>query len=421
MSDLTEMMIEQAITDSEVETGRPLAWLVAQGSAIRPTKNIKWGRSPDWAGDEDAFVKQHSGTMSLAEMAATLGRSENAIKIHVTRKGFETPRKAAGYLSGNVIAAILGVDSHAPPCWIDVGLLKGERFPYPGRICRRVKIMTFMIWITRPTSWVYFDVRKIQNNHLRRLVELAQERWGDEWLTTRQAADLRGCSLDDVQNSIRHGRLPAYHAGSIDRKRAPGWSYWFVRRSDVGTFEIRNVSWRQMGHWTARADAFIIRSVAAGTAYEDMARMMKWPIKRIQYRVMLLQKKGLINGKKKPGKVSGRISGRDCRVCGKPTTLRGLTCGGDECLAEMQRRRGREQYRKAHLNVTPGRRGRKPNPEKAIKVKKVKTLVLCEICGERPATARGNICNSPECRAERIRRYGRAAYQRRKTKGAEHG
>ena len=245
-----------------------------------------------------------------------------------------------------------------------------------------------------------FKVELIKSEHLRRLVELAQGRWGDEWLSTRQAADLRGCGLDDIQQAIMHGRLNGYHVGSLDRKRTWSWAQWFVRRS--GREAATAVGLRKGARLSSGAPGrtrLIIRAYARGLAYEDLARMMRWPVKRIQYRVRLLKEQGLIEGRKPVGQVSHKPpSGRVCKVCGKPGKGHGQPCGSEECLKEMRRRNGRAQYAKAHPDFRPGFRKPRVYVKKVKPEKPPRPVLLCEICGE-PAEGRSTICSSPECRA----------------------
>jgi len=419
-----EQLIDAFITQAQIANGAPAVWMEAQGRTMRGVAGPSAAREKPqiarWTKPEEAFILQNRSSLSLEEIGARLGRSANAIKVHGYRIQAATPRHAPGYVSGNQIAKLLGVDSHCPPAWMERGLLEGEVIPYnQSRVWRRTTWATFLLFLIRPSSWVYFKVERIRNDQLRRLVELAQQKWGDQWLSTRQAADLRGCDPDAIQGAILRGRLHGYQPGSLDRKRTWRWAHWFVKRSEV---ERLTLPWGcKDGHsirWSPRADAFIMRAYRENIAYEDMARMMKWTVKRIAYRVTLLLRQGLIDKKKTRGQVSGRISERICSVCGnKPTTVRGQTCGSTECLHELHRQASKLQYQKTHPNYGMpsgirkpyAKRVKPPRPEKLPK-----PIKMCEICGIRTAKPKGKFCSAPECKAERIRRYGRAAYQRKK-------
>jgi hypothetical protein len=417
-----EYLIDTFIIQAQIANGIPAAWLEKQGRGscgVMGRRRLKRMRMPRWTPEEDAYVLENRGRLALAEIGARLGRSANAVKVHGYRIQAATPRRTPGYVSGNQIAQILGVDSHNPPAWIERGILEGEVIPYnQSRVWRRTTWPAFLRFLVRPTSWVYFKVEKIKNPRLRRLVELAQAKWGDRWMTTRQAADLRGCELEAIQTAILHGLLHGYHAGSTDRLRVWAWAQWFVLRSEV---ERLTLPWGcDKGHiiqWSPRADAFIVRACRERIAYEDMSRMMHWPVRRIQYRVLLLRQQGLIMEKKGHCQVTGRKSTRMCSICGvRRTTLRGQTCGYDECLKEFHRRLSKLQYQKTHPNYKSGIRAPRAPSAKIKPPKAPKPVRLCELCQVLPANQKGKFCSSPDCRAERIRGYARAAYQRKKAR-----
>ncbi|MBE3038015.1 MAG: hypothetical protein IMZ62_04285 [Chloroflexi bacterium] len=421
MADI-EDLIDTFVTEAQVANGMPVAWLETQGRHARGVTGRlvrERIRMPRWTTEEDAYVFENRGCLALAEIGARLGRSANAVKVRGYRIQAATPRRTPGYVSGNQIAQILGVDSHIPPAWIERGILEGEVIPYnQSRVWRRTTWPAFLRFLIRPSSWVYFKVEKIKNPRLRRLVELAQAKWGDRWLTTRQAADLRGCELDAIQTAILHGRLHGYQAGSIDRLRVWAWAHWFVLRSEV---ERLTLPWGcdkgRTIQWSPRADTFIIRACKEKISYEDMARMMKWPRKRVEYREKLLRRKGLVDPVKPKGKVSGRKSERMCSICAvRRTTGRGQTCGSDECLHELHRRMGKLFYAKTHPNYKSGIRTPRAPSAKIKPPKPPKPVQLCELCQIRPANQKGKFCSSPDCRAERNRRYQRAAYRRKKAK-----
>ncbi len=281
-------LLDLIISDVEASAeGRPAVWMAKNGAAmIRPTiKHEK--KRVRWTPEEDRFLIENSATMSLNEIAEALGRSRYG--VHIRRKKLDAvaPRHAPGYLSCNQIAKILGVDSHKPPTWVDLGILEGEAFPYDfGPLKRRVKINTFKRWLIRPESWVYFKADRIRVGHLRRLVQLAQARWGDEWWNTNQAAAYHGVSNKDILRQVKLGKISGVRAIGIDRVRNPGWAYWFVRRSEVEKLVLYfgKGKGRELVAWSPRADDFILRARAEGKMFKEIARMMKWSQRRVEYR-----------------------------------------------------------------------------------------------------------------------------------------
>lgn len=288
MIDDIDQFLDLVISDVEASVeSRPVEWMIKNGCRpLRPTIQSKKKRVR-WTPEEDRYLLENSATMSLGEIANALGRSRYG--VHIRRKKIDAiaPRHAPGYLSCNQIAKILGVDSHKPPTWVDLGILQGEPIPYDfGPLKRRVKITVFKRWLIRPESWPYFKAERIRVRHLRRLVELAQARWGDEWWSTNQAAEYHGVTNKDILRQVKLGKLRGLHAIGLDRVRNPGWGYWFVRRSEVEKLQLffGKGQGRELINWSARADEFIIRARAEGRTHEEIARMMKWPKKRVEYR-----------------------------------------------------------------------------------------------------------------------------------------
>jgi hypothetical protein len=232
-------------------------------------------------------------------------------------------RRAPGYISCNKIAKILGVDSHKPPTWVDLGILKGEPIPYDyGTLKRRVKIEDFKRWLIKPTSWVYFDVKRIRIKSFRRLVELAQQRWGDEWWTTRQAADYLGTTTNLVLQQIKRGRINGFQAIGLDRIRNPRWAFWFVRRSEILKYRMPNRS--DSNNFTPSADEFMLKArIEWGLSPAVIAKMMKRDKRSVENRIRFLCRQRGIVVKKLTGKTERAEKKHTCKVCGAVFKSRG--------------------------------------------------------------------------------------------------
>jgi hypothetical protein len=103
-----------------------------------------------------------------------------------------------------------------------------------GDVTWMINEVSLRRWVVSPISWVYFDPSRIVDKGLARLVELAQARWGDEWLSTRQVADMKGTDTKVVLMAIKRGQLPGVHIQEKDgRHEGAAWAFWAVRRSDA--------------------------------------------------------------------------------------------------------------------------------------------------------------------------------------------
>lgn len=289
-------MIDRAVCDAQVIFGEGKD---SDNARSMPSKKTRRSHFRPWTAEEDDFYHRNAGKLSYDEISAALGRSRNAIKVRFTRMGLPAATKALGWMTAQKVSELLSIDPHKTVAWIRKGILPGEQMFFTARPIHRIAIVTLKRWLVRPESWIYFDAGKIKNPALRSLVRRAQERWGDEWWTTCQAADYLGVDQKDVLRQIQIGRIcgiQAVHKGGRDQA---GWSFWYVRRSEAVQLKIpigkggnkRNYP------WPAGADSFLIRARAQGLEWGVIARMMKWPQKRCEYRYNLLRKEGKAGNK----------------------------------------------------------------------------------------------------------------------------
>lgn len=243
-------------------------------------------RARRWTPDEDAFLREALGRLSTEEICAALSRSDKAIKIRWTRKGYPAPSKQPDEMTGNQIADALGVDVHAVMALIDRGILPGRKLPGSTRNIRVVKTITFYRWVVNPKNWPYFlqcvyeDARvggsarvalrgtaRIGDLHLRRLVERQKARWPDRWLSTGEVAEMLHCSVGAVHGRCRSGRIP----GAVQ------WQNWYVRRSVAETIRILPKGYGAALNWSDLGDQFLVLATAVGLKQASIGRLMGAP------------------------------------------------------------------------------------------------------------------------------------------------
>lgn len=251
-----DQLVEIAVAKGELDDGKPIDWIMTNTNVpvsilvSGSVRDIKYG-SAEWTERELQFLKEQNGHMALEDIAAHLGRTPVAVKLKRVRSGLPAPTKIPGYLIADRVAFILGCERHLPPALIDMGIMPGELVPGIRGI-RRILVVGFVEWITTPKNWVYIDLKKVTDRRYARMIEDAQAGWGDEWLTTRQAADLynelhAGATLipkDVYRRAVQLGKISYVRAVNLGgRNRNPGWSMVFVRRS-----EVEKMSIKQRGH-----------------------------------------------------------------------------------------------------------------------------------------------------------------------------
>jgi hypothetical protein len=222
-----------------------------------------------WSETDLARVKELLPYYSPKIVGQMLGRSEDAIKILRQSQHIKASSKSEGWLTANRVMQLLGMPDARPVIgWVKKGLVLGHRVA--GDDTWLLHEISLRRWIVSPLSWVYFDTSRIQDLHLARLVKLAKERWGDEWLTTRQVADLKGTTTRQIGQSIFQGAIPAIHViGKDGRHDNAAWSLWAIKRSDAEAWQFKPPAY----DIADRLHAFILLAGAIGLSGTNIAKM----------------------------------------------------------------------------------------------------------------------------------------------------
>jgi hypothetical protein len=238
---------------------------------------VRYSKSPIWTPAEDRFIRQNLGWMTDAEMGEMLGRTAIAVHLRWDRDlELGGPSKAPDVYTAHHAAWLLGIDGHKTAAWVDWGLIPG-RLMAGGRKIRLIDRQAFRRWVLNPMHWMYFNPKKVLDPELRHMLQLRAKRWGDEWWTTRQAADYHGIKTTEIKRYIQRGELPSfrlpYSLGGRHAQRY--WSNHFVRRSDAIQLKIyTRQNWRP--HWTPAADAWILKARdELGMTFVAIGRTMK--------------------------------------------------------------------------------------------------------------------------------------------------
>jgi hypothetical protein len=229
-----------------------------------------------WTPEEDLFVRRNLGWMTDQEMGEYLGRSAVAVHLRWDRDlHLPGPSKAPDVYTALHAARILGLDGHQIAAWVDWGLIPGRTMA-GGRKIRLIDRQAFRRWVLNPMHWMYFDPKAVRDPELKHMLQLRAKRWGDEWWSTREAADYHGITTEDLKRYITRGELPSFHLPVSLGGRNPDrkWSYHFVRKSDVLALQIYTLQ-NMRPHWTPAADAWILKAVKLGLTHAQIGRTMK--------------------------------------------------------------------------------------------------------------------------------------------------
>lgn len=279
-------LIDLAISAAEFEGGVRLDSLPFGASIYAGLAVSGKAKAKPWTREEDDFLKKNLGYMTEAEIANALGRTPVAVHLRWFRDlDLPGPSKAPGWLTAHQAARMLGVDGHKITHWVDAGLLPGRNMA-GGRVIRLIRETTFLRWAVSPKNWVYFDKKRVRDAHLRRLLELEAERWGDEWWSTKRIADHYGVETQDVKRYIQLGRIQAYRlpVSLGGRHENRYWSNWFVLRSEalkpglvfVRRKDIKSRNDPYQRRFTPAADAWILKARdELGMTFIAIGRTMK--------------------------------------------------------------------------------------------------------------------------------------------------
>lgn len=258
--DLLEMLIDKA----EIEDGYSSKHVLARSRNPIPMINLTIAErgsrtTTEWTHEEDEFLRNNLGFMSESEMARKLGRTVTGVHLRWFRDLLLTsPSKHPDWISAETASEMLGVDCHKVAHWCDQGLIPYRLLPSRRKI-RLIHRTAFDRWVISTPNWIYFDHTKIADPRLRRLCELRAKRWGDEWWTTKQAAEYHGVSSKDVLRLILRREIPGVQLQASKGGRHPdaGWLYWYVRKSDAVKAVFVRRGMNQKFEFTARGAAWV--------------------------------------------------------------------------------------------------------------------------------------------------------------------
>jgi len=242
-----------------------------------------------WSEEEDEFLRENLGFLSEADIGQEIGRSAVAVHLRWDRDlNLPAPTKAPGYLTANKIAELLQVDVHSVCKWIARGWLPAQMLPFKTgpNDCRRVKVHDLKRFLVKPESWVLFKSERIQDPQIKRLVALAQERWGDEWLSIGEVEVMHGCTEGLVNKYIHEGKLSGFQ-----------WGNWWIRRSVAETPGLRFLSRSDRLpkiEWSEEGDAFLLEGRSLGLSSGALTSMTKMRPRLVDHRLSFMEREGMI-------------------------------------------------------------------------------------------------------------------------------
>lgn len=249
---------------------------IEEGLAISNNGRPENLLSRPWTREEEDYIRDHIGKLSYDEIALAIGRTRNAVKIRQCRRGLPAPSRRPGWLTGNQVANILGVDIHCVMRLAKWGCMPMELIPGVKGILN-MRLVTLYRWATRPNNWIYFKVKNIRDPHLQSLVIKAQKKWNDPWISIGKASQMLGLPIKG--QALNH----RIHSGHLQEARWNG--VWFLPLSVVeglrgqiypgkgGSRKLQGMRSRVI----TRADQWMLLCRSCGWTYKQIAVSMKNP------------------------------------------------------------------------------------------------------------------------------------------------
>lgn len=233
--------IESAIASAEAETGtfKPGHAKIAL-IAKRPKRHRYWSK------EDEKFLKENLGQLSIQQIGRHLGRSHSAVVNHYKREmHLPVSSKDPRVITGEQVALGLSKDGKSVHWMIDKGIMPGRRLAFDRqRVIRVVDKVIFLKWMLDPLNWCRFkpeNVGEMKVGGKRRIslaydqkfwdeagkaIRKARRKWKDEWLTSAgagRALGLKGLAGDhNINRAILKGNL-----------KATRHQNWWIKRSDL--------------------------------------------------------------------------------------------------------------------------------------------------------------------------------------------
>lgn len=181
-------------------------------------------RHDKWRKREEAHLRRFWGQKSVAQLSKDLGRSEAAVTVRAKRLGIRTITSMPECLTESDLARMLGIcNKSAYKLLRNVPSLPVADVWQHNKTCRVVWKHDLLRWIRDWRNWIYVDAEKIADEQVRRVFRRERVRWGDEWIGTKEIADVLGVDRRKANDWLQQGVF----------KSAVKHGNWWCLRSEV--------------------------------------------------------------------------------------------------------------------------------------------------------------------------------------------
>lgn len=266
-----DALTDEAILIGHLVSGTNRDWLRHEMPALED-QTLPPGttnqRAPRWQREERNFVIANSDTMTLGEIASVLGRNRHGVRYLRNKLALPTPTKSEETMTANQVGIALGIQGKAARGMFLDGTIPGRILP-TSRGIAIISRRRFYQWAINPENWIYFYPARdrVTDPHLARLLELKAAKWGDRWITTKEAAEILGVTPPQISRQIEQGNIPAAR---------PGAGYWLIKESVIRSEQLyvpRSHATRSNANFSPDQDSFIALCRAIGLSWATISNL----------------------------------------------------------------------------------------------------------------------------------------------------
>lgn len=242
-------MVDMAVTSGEVTAGVNMALISARAGKTICAPLLRRSAAPSencWSESEMQYLRENCGLVSYTDIAMTLGRSYNAVKIRARRMGLKSPGRHPAQVSLDKFARMIGIDDHAIAGIIERGEITAALNLTPLGYVRFVRVEDVFTWLRRIESHIMVRLDKA-DPRVREFVKQVQAEAHDRYISTAEAARLydalHGCSVGTkniYRAVVKLNKIPYIQVRNTSgRHKSARWVKTYVLESDVKKLQIK--------------------------------------------------------------------------------------------------------------------------------------------------------------------------------------
>jgi predicted transcriptional regulator len=248
-----------------------------------------------WTNEEEDFLKEKVGTLSIPILSKRLGRSALAVELRLRKLGIENTKFLSGKLTANELANALKIDSHTVYRWIKENGLKAV-YKTTRHVAKFYLIDVSDFW-----KWAEKNKEKINFTKIYPFILLpepdwvAEERKRDYHCIPKRHAAIWNSEEDNNLISLLNGNYTQKEIAQIMNRSERAIQRRTSRLREKGTIPKKKISLR----WTRKEVQMFLNLENRGLSDEEIAYELGREPEHISDKRRRLRKYGDYQGRKR--------------------------------------------------------------------------------------------------------------------------